>query len=135
MRLWWHDKTPDQETLFDSYITLSEPFFQEIIKHPVPLHMEAISALRQSPMGLDLYMWLTHRVVWLTKPQRITWKGLQEQIGSEYGDTRNFKKKAKAQLHRIMLIWEKLKLEPSPGGFILKPSPPHVPPKKLISRG
>lgn len=132
--LWWSEKKPDQDSLFDSYIVLSEPFFQEIIKHPVPLHMEAIATLRQSPLGLDLYMWLTHRVIWLKETQRITWKGLQEQVGSEYGDTRNFKKKVKAQLGRIMLMWTDLKLDQCPGGFTLKPSPPHVSPK-LISLG
>ena len=34
---WWNPKRPDESTLWESKIELSEDFFQEIIRHPVPL--------------------------------------------------------------------------------------------------
>ena len=47
--------------LFESKIELGEKFFNEIIHNPVPLDMNILGALKRSPLGLDLYMWLTYR--------------------------------------------------------------------------
>ena len=49
--------------LFESKIELGEKFFQEIIRNPVPLDMNILKALKRSPLGLDLYLWLTYRTV------------------------------------------------------------------------
>ena len=38
-----------------------EKFFNEIIRHPVPLDMNTLKALKRSPLGLDLYLWLVYR--------------------------------------------------------------------------
>ena len=123
---WWNDTSPDPSSLFESYIVLSEDFYQEIIKHPVPLDMRAIAALRRTPLGLDLYTWLTYRVFWLKKPQKITWKALQLQIGSEYRTTKNFKQRTIGQLKIIHALWDDLKTRKCDGGFYLYPSPPHI---------
>ena len=48
-------------TQWDSKIELSEKFFHEIIRHPVPLDMNTLTALKWSSLGLDLYLWLTYR--------------------------------------------------------------------------
>ena len=34
---WWNPQRPDQPSLWDSKIELSEKFFNEIINHPVPI--------------------------------------------------------------------------------------------------
>ena len=52
---------------------LGEPFFQEIIRHPVPLDMNTIKALKRCALGLDLYLWLTYRTFALRAPLRLTW--------------------------------------------------------------
>ena len=36
---WWNPKRPDESTLWDSKIELSEKFLNEIIRHPVPIDM------------------------------------------------------------------------------------------------
>ena len=54
---WWNPKRPDQPSLWDSRIELSEKFFNEIIRHPVPLDMNTLKALKRSTLGLDLYLW------------------------------------------------------------------------------
>ena len=55
---WWNPKRPDQPSLWDSKIELSEKFFNEIISHPVPIDMNTLAALKRSTLGLDLYLWL-----------------------------------------------------------------------------
>ena len=41
---WWNERKPDQPSLWDSKIELSEDFFNEIINHPVPLDMNTLTA-------------------------------------------------------------------------------------------
>ena len=57
--LWWNPKRPDERSLWESKIELSEKFFEEIINHPVPLDMNTLKALKRSSLGLDWYLWLT----------------------------------------------------------------------------
>ncbi len=54
-------KDPNQQDLWDSTVVLSDDFYLEIINHPVPLDMAILSALKQSPLALDIYSWLTYR--------------------------------------------------------------------------
>ena len=65
---WWNPRRPDQPSLWDSKIELSEKFFNEIIRHPVPLNMNTLTALKRSPLGLDLYLWLVYRTFALRAP-------------------------------------------------------------------
>ena len=58
---WWDPKRPNERVLWDSKIRLGEDFFNEIISHPVPIEMNTLTALKRSPLGLDLYLWLTYR--------------------------------------------------------------------------
>ena len=55
---WWNPKRPDERMLWESKIELGEKFFNEVIRHPVPLDMNTLTALKRSPLGLDLYLWL-----------------------------------------------------------------------------
>lgn len=57
--LWWEPKSPDQTTLWDSTVVLSERFFSEITENPVPLDIRALKLLKRSPMALDVYLWLS----------------------------------------------------------------------------
>ena len=51
VRLWWDPKRPGEPVLFESTIRLGEEFFNEIIRHPVPLDMNTLKALSRSPLG------------------------------------------------------------------------------------
>ena len=55
---WWNERKPDEQTLWESKIELSEDFFNEIIRHPVPLDMNTLTALKRCSLGLDIYLWL-----------------------------------------------------------------------------
>ena len=58
---WWNPKRPDEPMLWNSKIELGEKFFQEIIRHPVPLDRNTLTALKRCSLGLDLCLWLTYR--------------------------------------------------------------------------
>lgn len=47
--LWWDAKDPEQAGLWQSQVTLSEAFFNEVVSHPIPVDMRALKALKKSP--------------------------------------------------------------------------------------
>ena len=53
---WWNPQRPDQPSLWESKIELSEKFFNEIIRRPVPIDMNTLTALKRCSLGLDLYL-------------------------------------------------------------------------------
>ena len=65
---WWNLKRPAASVLWDSTIQLGEQFFNEIIAHPVPIDLHILKAVKRSPLGLDLYLWLTYRMFTLKAP-------------------------------------------------------------------
>ena len=55
--LWWDPKRPDNRTLWESKIELGEKFFEEIIRHPVPLDLHILKgaqAVLPGPRSLPL---------------------------------------------------------------------------------
>ena len=76
---WW--SKPDELSLWESKIELGEKFFNEIIRHPVPLDMNTLTALKRCALGLDLYLWLTYRTFALRDPLRLSWRQVYRQFG------------------------------------------------------
>ena len=128
--LWWDPKTPEQSTLWQSVIVLGEHFFNEIMESPVAVDMRALKILKQSPMALDIYTFLTYRMSYLRKSTVIPWESLQNQLGSDYAKTpeglRNFKKKFLRQLAMVRVVYPDVNISPSDNGLLLKPSKTHV---------
>jgi len=131
--LWWDEKRPTQNNLLDSYVVLNQQFLNDIISHPVPLDLRAVRALRQSPLALDLYLWLTHRVSYLERSQRISWMSLSDQVGANYKNVRELTRYAKAEICKIQALWPYLKIEYQRGGFVIHPTQPHVPQKTIVT--
>lgn len=124
--LWWQPKSPEQATLWQSTLTLNQRFFDEATQSPVPIDMRALKALRQSPMALDIYTWLTYRMSYLRKPTVIPWEALQLQFGAEYKRTRAFKEAFLKHLRAVCAIYTEVQVEPSAHGLLLKPSRTHI---------
>lgn len=129
--LWWEPKDAKQSSLFSSTVTLSDNFYTEIVSNPVPVDIRALKALRQSPMALDIYAWLTYRMSYLNKPTTIPWEGLQAQFGAGYPDTaqgrRDFKKKFLKHLVKVLTVYPEARAGEGVSGLLLRPSKPHIP--------
>ena len=92
IRFWWNERKPDELGLWDSKIELGEKFYQEIIRHPVPLDLNILKAMKRSSLGIDFYLWLTYRTFTLRGPLRLSWARLYHQFGvdpAKVGDKRN----------------------------------------------
>ena len=131
---WWSERKPGQPSLWESRVELGEKFFNEIISHPVPLNMNTLKALKRSPLGLDLYLWLVYRTFPLRAPLQITWRQVYQQFGvdparsSDKRTVLNFRSKALRELTKIKLSWPGLGYSTAPGLLILLPSIPAIPP-------
>ena len=131
---WWNERKPDEPMLWDSKIYLGEAFFNEIIRHPVPLDMNTLKALKRSTLGLDLYLWLVYRTFALRSPLRLTWKQLYQQFGahpakaSDNNTVQAFRYKVLRELKKIKLAWKDLNYSTAPGMLILWPSTPVIAP-------
>jgi len=138
--LWWDDRKPLQDDLWESWIELGEEFYNAIIAAPVPVDMRALKALKRSPLALDLYAWATHKapsVARKGKRQFIPWASLAEQFGTDYADHLDFKKKAKAALKKVKLVYPGLNYAEATGGVLILPtSLPAIPLKpRAITEG
>ena len=131
---WWNERKPDELSLWESKIELGEDLFNEIISHPVPLNMNTLTALKRSPLGLDLYLWLVYRTFPLRAPLRLTWRLLYSQFGvdpAKASDKRTvdaFRTKCLRELKKIKLAWPGLNYSTAPGVLILHPSTPAIAP-------
>ena len=133
--LWWDPQKEDQAALWQSTVTLGEHFHREILDHPVPVDLRVLKALARSPLAIDIYTWLTHRVSYLREDMRISWPGLQGQFGAGYSmkaqGQRDFRRAFRYELKKVMLFYQEASVEDSSEYLLVKPSRPHILPSKL----
>ena len=125
---WWNPRRPDDPMLWESKVRLGENFFQEIIRHPVPLDMNTLKELKRSSLGLDLYMWLAYRIFSLKRPLPLSWKKIYRQLGAKPSKeddklvVNDFRKDCLRELKKIKLAWPGLNYATGKGVLILHPS-------------
>jgi len=120
------DDTPGSTPVWGRTVTLGEAFFAALLRSPVPLDLRALHALRESPLGLDLYAWVSHRLSYAREPVAVSWDDLHAQFGAGYNTPHEFARKTKRELSRIATVWPALRYETPRGRLILWPSPPLV---------
>ena len=128
--LWWDPNHADAPILWDSTIELGEKLFAEIIACPVPLDMNVLKAMKRSPLGLDVYLWLTYRMFGLKSPLRLSWRQLYRQFGSTVkSDVRTvdyFRKDVVRELRKLHTAWPELSYRLPTGFLELRPTPPRI---------
>ena len=116
---WWSDRQPDARSLWESKIELGEDFFNEIIRCPIQIDLNTLRAMKRSPLGLDLYLWLT-------------WPLLYRQFGVDPARSndkftiQNFRTDCLRELKKIKSAWPDLHYHTVTGALVLSPSPPRI---------
>jgi hypothetical protein len=108
---------------------LSEGFYEQLQKHPVPLEEAAIRALNNNPAALDCYIWLTYRLHVLRSDRLVTWAALKKQFGSSYRELFHFKPRFTQSLQLASAVYPDAKVQVLDEGVVLRPSSSPV--KKL----
>lgn len=152
--LFWNPKKPDERSLWESTLTLTSDFFDDVTKAPVPVDLRVLHHLRQSPLAMDIYTWACYRQFLLkAKGQgmvKIPWGALMAQFGSSYGTksqevitdekelkkredqaVRNFRHKFMKRLSEVGIFYPELAdgIEDSPRFLIMKSVKLHIPPQ------
>jgi Plasmid encoded RepA protein len=122
-RLWWDEADAVGQ---GSSLILSSVLFDSILERSAPLSTAAIRQLRKSPMDLDVYAWLAHRLFQLTRPSTISWAQLSGQFGHDYHELRYFRRFFGDSLKRVLKVYPEAKLKWSNTGITLLPSKPHI---------
>jgi hypothetical protein len=123
-RLWWDGSTGVGR---GSSLVLSPVLYDSILERSAPLSTRAIRQLRKSPMDLDVYAWLVHRLYHLSRPSSVTWEQLSGQFGHSYTLLRKFRAYFAESLKRVQVAYPEAKLKLTAAGITLLPSRPHVP--------
>ncbi|UXL41088.1 replication protein RepA (plasmid) [Pseudomonas fragi] len=152
--LFWNPKKPDERSLWESTLTLTADFFEDVTSAPVPVDLRVLHHLRQSPLAMDIYTWACYRQFLLkAKGQgmvKIPWGALQAQFGSSYGRnatdaitdekaliakaaqaTRNFKHKFLKRLAEVGIFYPELVegISDTPQFLVMKSVKLHIPPQ------
>ena len=122
-RLWWDEADAVGQ---GSSLVLSSVLFDSILERSAPLSTAAIRQLRKSPMDLDVYAWLAHRLFQLSRPSVISWAQLSGQFGHDYGELRYFRRYFGDSLKRVLKVYPEAKLKWTNAGIMLLPSKPHI---------
>ena len=128
---WWSNH-PEQKHLWESTITLTEEFYQELITSPIPFSISTLSMLKNSPLAIDLYLWSSYRNSYIKHKTLIPWQSLVAQFGSNVPNTprglSDFKKTFSRGLERVSTVYPSAKnLIISPKGLLFVPGDPDIP--------
>lgn len=118
--------------IFPREITLTTQFYEHLRDHAVPLDPRAIAYLKGSPLCLDVYVWLAHRLPRLERPLQIPWAALMQQFGASYRSTAAFAYRMKAILPDVLAVYDGARVEASARGLAISPSPAAVPSNRVF---
>jgi hypothetical protein len=124
---------------WDGTLKLSEQFHASIVGGSIPLDPGSLIELRRrsrSPMALDIYAWLAHRLHRLKKPKPvlISWPDLAAQFGGDYGRIRAFKAQFVKDLAHVLVVYPTARVEPEKDGLRLRCSPTPIPARAASGR-
>jgi Plasmid encoded RepA protein len=125
-RLWWDEADGVGQ---GSTLVLSPVLYDSITERSAPLSTSAIRQLRKSPMDLDVYAWLVHRLFTLTRPSSMSWLQLSGQFGHSYGAIRYFRRFFGESVQRVLKVYPEARLHWTDSGVTLLPSRPHIEPR------
>lgn len=116
-------------------VRLSENFWEQLKKHPIPLEDAAIRALQGHSMALDLYCWLAYRLHVLSAPRAVSWHALKAQFGTGFQRLDHFRPVFLENLELAMAVYPEAKVELGERGVTMLPSRPPITPKLIAISG
>jgi hypothetical protein len=105
--LWWSQDEPEQTPLRVSWVEVGQELFDSVLKSPNPLDFRVLCHIKDSSLGIDLYTILNREAFLAMKDGKtrfLAWEWIMERTGNEYGDIRDFRRKALEQIKAIMEV-------------------------------
>jgi hypothetical protein len=111
-----------QGSLFIENAKLSEMFFDQLKRHPVPIEEKAIASIANNSMAIDVYCWLAYRLHSLSGPKLVTWKALHAQFGRGLSRLDHFKWYFSEVIQLAMAVYPGANVDVGVTGVTLSPS-------------
>lgn len=112
-----------------SEIHLSEAYYTQC-KRAMPVDFRGLRELARSPIAMDVYIWLTYRLPYITSDVLVSHAALKHQFGFGYCNDKDgkfrFKQKMKEALRLAQMIYTDANIEWDKQGVLLKRSEKHV---------
>ena len=108
-------------------LVMTEPFFEHLRQHAVPLNETAIRQIRDSATALDLYTWLAYRLPRLNsrKPASLSWQQLAVHFGNDGRHIRKFRQTVRDAWERqVSAVYPEARAEFDTTVIRLHASPP-----------
>lgn len=126
------DNDNKQGALFVERAKLSEMFFEQLRRHPVPIEEAAIKSISNNSMAIDVYCWLAYRLHVLNAPTLVPWKSLFGQFGTGISRLDKFRACFRGPLDLALSVYPAANVEVDGRGVMLSPSHPPVS-SKIVS--
>jgi hypothetical protein len=111
-----------------AFVQLSQAFFEEICRRPVPIDLNVLKQLR-SPLTTDVYVFLTYRAIRsqrLRRPDPIRWADLRDQFGCQFRHVRQFRHAFLAAIKKVLEFYPEVRLQHDEKHLTFLTYPPHV---------
>jgi hypothetical protein len=115
-----------QGRLFLETARLSEVFFEQLKRHPLPIEERAVKEIANNSMAIDVYCWLAYRLHALEQPRLVTWKALAAQFGRGIKGLAHFKWYFAQTLELALAVYQDALVTTDERGVTLHPSRPPV---------
>lgn len=113
---------PNQHSLWEDRIRLSETFFKALCDHPMPYWEVAIRELRNNSQAIDIYIWLAYRLHHLEQARPVSWTALYKQFGAAYKHIRQFRARFIQSLQLALTVYPEATVNVNKDGLVLHPS-------------
>lgn len=122
---WWNN-AEGQLALWQPRILLSPTFFENLKNRAVPVNLRAMNALSQSPLAMDLFVWLSYRSdIRRVEPLVVPWAALWYQFGSDSAMNK-FQENVRRALLRVQTVYPNLVVKSTRNGLALLAYPAAV---------
>lgn len=131
LELWLPQGAGDGQ-VWSKTVQFHQDFYDNLIRHALPVDIRAARAFSGSARKLDLLFWVGYRLRALQRPLRLTWDNLHRQFGADNASIRSFRQAFKADLAHLCEVFPKLPIRLDDNGMILQPADPNallIPPR------
>ena len=126
-----------QGGLWPGLLRLDQEFYAALVEFGLPIELAAYRSLARSPMAMDAYTWLAHRLWRIDGWSDVRWEALHRDYGQEYAALPSFKQKFSRAIKAAQSAYPASigRIQSVTGGLRLLPAPPPVafrtPPRRL----
>jgi len=114
VEFWTYSDDSAQRSLFGGCeIVLTDEFFEYIRSNFIKFDMQAVLAIKDSALSLDIFQWLAYRLPTIPrdKPLSLAWPELEAQYGGQFTETKFFAVTFRQRLKEVLRLYPAAKVE------------------------